>query len=197
MKKLIIIALLLFLNTYASASAYNLKQINQDITLLQQQLKIEKKRHQVLSNILELSEQHAKKFIRYNKKLDYNVALRYGLYIEKYARKRNLKSNLIVAIIITESHANYRAKSYVGAIGLMQIYYKVWKKEINLSQEQLYSPETNIRYGTKILKYYIDRYNGNIVDAVCAYNTGSKKKLNPNYTNKVLNMYFKMEVGMK
>lgn len=190
MKKLIIIIILLY---SANVMAYNAKQLENDILLLQKQIETENKRLQPIIDMHKNAKLHANKFIQYNIKLDYDTAVQYGFFVEKYAKKRNINPNLIVAIIITESHAKIRAKSNVGAVGLMQIYYDVWKNEIGISEEELYDPETNVRYGTKILKYYLDRYDGNVVDALMGYNTGSRDKINMNYINKVLNTYFKIK----
>lgn len=188
---LLIIILILFCNTLCRGQT--IEQLQQEVDILKQQIEVEKNNLEPILDMADQAKDHAKKFTLYNDKLNYEDALKYGFYVEVYARKRNLDPDLVVAIIITESHANYLVESSVGAIGLMQIHYKVWKKVIDLSKKELFEPKTNIRYGTKILKYYLDRYDGNVVDAVRAYNTGSRKKLNPNYTTKVLNTYFNIK----
>ena len=168
---ILVVILVLIFNSISHGQT--IEQLNQELKVLRQQMESEKQQMQPLLEIAEKAEEHATKFMEYNDKLKYVDAVKYGFYVEAYSRKRDLDSDLVVAIIITESHANYLAKSCIGAIGLMQIHYKVWKKEIKKTQKELYNPKTNIRYGTKILKYYLDKYDGNALDAVMAYNTGS------------------------
>jgi soluble lytic murein transglycosylase-like protein len=45
-----------------------------------------------------------------------------------------------------------------------------WIKEIGQPGDNLFVPEINIRYGTSILKYYLDLERGNTVRALARYN---------------------------
>lgn len=49
--------------------------------------------------------------------------------------------------------------------------------------EGLHDPEVNIYLTTAYLRYQLDRYDGNITDAVAAYNAGSVRKKNGAYVN--------------
>ena len=49
--------------------------------------------------------------------------------------------------------------------------------------EILHDPEVNIYLTTAYLRYQLDRYDGNITDAVAAYNAGSVRKKNGAYVN--------------
>ena len=45
-----------------------------------------------------------------------------------------------------------------------------WRKELGREQDNLTHIETNIRYGTTILAYYLERADGDLVDALARYN---------------------------
>ena len=100
----------------------------------------------------------------------------------KHALGNRLPPGLVLAVIETESSFNGRATSKVGARGLMQIM-PFWRAELGHSSDNLYHTETNIRYGCKILKRYIDREKGNIGLALARYNGSVGKQT---YANKVI-----------
>ncbi len=68
--------------------------------------------------------------------------------------------------------------SSAGARGLMQITPDTADTIENLSggetfvYEDLADPELNIRYGTFYLAYLLDKYDGDVVAALAAYNAG-------------------------
>lgn len=77
---------------------------------------------------------------------------------------------LIKATIDTESNWNEKAKSKVGAQGLMQVMPEMWAK---YSDGDPYDPKENVRVGTAILQDELKRFNGNEELALAAYNAGS------------------------
>lgn len=77
--------------------------------------------------------------------------------------------NLIKSLIKQESNFDPLCVSSVGAIGLMQIMPNTIKK---FNVEDPYDVYQNIDAGTKHLKGMIERYEGDIVKAVAAYNCG-------------------------
>lgn len=84
---------------------------------------------------------------------------------------------IIVAIIKHESNFDYSAKGKDGEIGLMQILPN-WAKEYNIKKAQLWNVETNIRYGAKIIKRQLNRYendNYRLWKALRAYNSCNSK----------------------
>lgn len=85
------------------------------------------------------------------------------------ADRVELPVSLILGLIHTESLFNRFAVSVVGAQGLMQIM-PFWKKEIGRSNDNLTNIQTNIRYGSTILKHYIKRSKGNLTEALARYN---------------------------
>ncbi len=101
--------------------------------------------------------------------------------IHQEATRAGLIPELVLAVIEVESNFNQFAISRAGAIGLMQVM-PFWLKEIGHPEDNLFDARTNLRLGTTILKYYLDREDGNLTRALARYNgsLGSYR-----YTNKV------------
>ena len=74
-----------------------------------------------------------------------------------------------MALIEVESAFDSYAVSVAGAQGMMQVM-PFWKKELGRSEDNLINPQTNLRYGCTILKYYLDREQGRLADALARYN---------------------------
>ena len=86
------------------------------------------------------------------------------------AHRAGLDPQLVLAIIHVESAFNKYAISTSYARGLMQIM-PFWTKEIGDNDpSKLFSVKTNLRYGTVILKHYLDIENGNLTNALGRYN---------------------------
>ena len=100
---------------------------------------------------------------------DENTKNRIANAVKKASTKYNVDPNLILAVIRKESYFNPNTTSSSGAMGLMQI---MPKNTSYLGVKNAYNIEENIDGGTKLLKEYIDRYNGDIEMALMAYNGG-------------------------
>lgn len=101
--------------------------------------------------------------------------LDYKDLIKKYSEERDLRPNLVCAIIYTESRFNPRSTSGVGATGLMQIMPGTGQSiadEMGQPMGDLYDPDVSIRYGTWYIKGLLDKYNGDVDLALAAYNAG-------------------------
>jgi len=98
------------------------------------------------------------------------------------ASRAELPPELILAVIETESNFDHYAISVAGAIGLMQIM-PFWLDEIGRPDDNLLHVDTNLRYGCTILRFYLDKENGDLRRALGRYNgsLGSRK-----YPNKVI-----------
>ena len=102
----------------------------------------------------------------------------YQNFIEKYSREFGVETSLVYAIVKAESGFDSKAVSRAGAKGLMQILpttaeWIAGKFEESFSEEILFNPETNIKYGCFYLRYLIDKFSD--LDAViCAYNAGER-----------------------
>jgi soluble lytic murein transglycosylase-like protein len=89
--------------------------------------------------------------------------------IETFSEKYNIDSDFIKAIIKQESGFNAKATSKKGAMGLMQLMPKTAE---SLGVIDAYNPSQNIEGGVKYLKQMLDKYNGNTILALAAYNAG-------------------------
>lgn len=85
------------------------------------------------------------------------------------AREHSLDPALIKAVITAESNWDPFAVSKKGAMGLMQLM-PATAQALNVKNP--YDPEENIRAGIRYLKYLIEKFNGDIVLAISAYNAG-------------------------
>lgn len=94
---------------------------------------------------------------------------RFTEYVEYYAGKYGIDPMILYAFIRTESNFDPNADSDAGARGLMQITEVTFdwiKMKIapteSLTFDDLYDPETNIRFGSYFVSYCLDRYSGTI-----------------------------------
>jgi soluble lytic murein transglycosylase-like protein len=96
----------------------------------------------------------------------------YGGIIARAAEEYRISPHLIAAVIKCESNWLPRATSRVGARGLMQIMPRTAKGEFGVEAHKLWDPHTNIQVGTAYLRTLANRYRGNPVATIYAYNAG-------------------------
>jgi soluble lytic murein transglycosylase len=105
------------------------------------------------------------------------LPLRHDDIIRQQAERFDIDAALIAAIINQESGFVDQTSS-AGARGLMQITPDTAETIETLSGgetfvfEDLANPDLNIRYGTFYLNHLLDRFGGNEVAALAAYNGG-------------------------
>jgi soluble lytic murein transglycosylase len=105
------------------------------------------------------------------------LPLRHEDIIRQQAREKGVDAALIAAVIYSESKFDDRTSS-AGARGLMQITPQAAKDierhsgGTTFQLGDLSDPEINIRYGTYLLRELLDRYHGDLVATLAAYNAG-------------------------
>lgn len=115
------------------------------------------------------------------------TAVKYVDLILENAWRTNLDPWLIASVIAKESSFRRKAKSSVGAYGLMQIMPQwnldngevEWTRIKHRAGRNLFDPEVNIRYGTLILKHYFEKYKTS-KKALAAYNGSKGSQRYPN-----------------
>lgn len=93
----------------------------------------------------------------------------YGELIYEKARKYDVDPALVAAVIEQESRFKPRARSHVGARGLMQLMPRTGRW---MGARDLYNPEQNVDAGVRYIKYLDKRFNGDLKKIIAAYNGG-------------------------
>jgi len=116
--------------------------------------------------------------------------------VSQVSEKYKVDDKLVMALIQQESNFNTTAVSKAGAMGLMQLMPGTAK---TLGVLNPFSAEQNIEGGVKHLKNMLDKYKGNLILALAAYNAGGGSvdkyggvppyKETQNYVRKILANY--------
>jgi soluble lytic murein transglycosylase len=105
------------------------------------------------------------------------LPLNHAEVIREQAAKKHINPALIAAVIYAESKFDPRP-STAGAEGLMQILPDTAQFIAHLSggtrfvASDLATPSINVAYGSYYLRYLLDRYRGDEMLALAAYNAG-------------------------
>ncbi|MGH2981945.1 MAG: lytic transglycosylase domain-containing protein [Solirubrobacterales bacterium] len=108
---------------------------------------------------------------------EFTLPLRHDDIIRQQSADKRVDASLIAAVIYAESRFRDQT-SHADARGLMQIT-PATAKEIERKSggttfrlDDLSDPQINISYGTFYLSYLLERFEGNVVAALAAYNAG-------------------------
>lgn len=107
--------------------------------------------------------------------------------VQYEAVRAGLDPQLVLSIIQVESRFRRYSVSNAKAMGLMQVM-PFWVNAIGTEGTNLFEIGVNLRYGCTILRYYLNKENGDLVRALGRYNgsLGSRK-----YPDLVLGAYKK------
>lgn len=99
----------------------------------------------------------------------------YSQYVDRYCAMYGIDENLAYAVIHTESGFDSDAQSHLGACGLMQLMPDTFdwlqSKQGGGEDEDIFDPETNIRYGVYYLSLLMEKFDDERL-AVAAYHAG-------------------------
>jgi soluble lytic murein transglycosylase-like protein len=99
-------------------------------------------------------------------------------HLREASRAERIDYELLQAVIATESGFDAGAVSPKGAVGLMQVMpataqrYGVTRDRKATVEKKLADPRTNIKTGSRYLRYLLDLYPGRLELALAAYNAG-------------------------
>lgn len=110
-----------------------------------------------------------------NKKIEYTDAFEISTIVYQESEKYDIDFHFTLGIISAESRFNVYAKSYCGAIGLMQLMPKTAKsiaKKYEIDYIDLYDIESNIEIGVAYLAHLKRKY-GSYELTAAGYNGGN------------------------
>ncbi len=99
-------------------------------------------------------------------------------HLREASQVQHIDYELLQALIATESGFDAAAVSPRGAVGLMQVMpataqrYGVARDRKATVEKKLADPRTNIKTGSRYLRYLLDLYAGRLELALAAYNAG-------------------------
>ncbi len=100
--------------------------------------------------------------------------VKYEDSIRKYCDMYDVDIYLVLALIKAESNFKEDAVSHANASGLMQLTKQTYTffEESTKVKGNIQNPDDNIHAGVWYLSYLLNRYNGDVKNALAAYNAG-------------------------
>jgi soluble lytic murein transglycosylase-like protein len=103
--------------------------------------------------------------------------------VHSEAHRARVPPELVLSVIEIESKFDRFAVSGNGALGYMQVM-PFWLKELDRPYDNLFNAPINLRMGCTILKFYLDREQGDLIKGLARYNGSTGRA---QYSHKVLN----------
>jgi len=103
---------------------------------------------------------------------------RYGHLIDDAARRHGVSSDLLHAVIRTESAYVSNARSTAGACGLMQLMPETAQR---FKVRDIWDPEDNIHGGAAYLRFLLDLFDNDLSLALAGYNAGENAVIKYGY----------------
>ncbi len=97
---------------------------------------------------------------------------RWETFIVQEAQRRELDPDFLASLVWMESRGDPTAVGPVGAVGLMQVMSQEAGFEWRPTAEELMDPATNLFWGTRTLSTVVKQGQGDIFNALAAYNGG-------------------------
>lgn len=112
--------------------------------------------------------------------LQLRFPLAYSDLFANAAREHDVSPHLLFAIARQESAFMHDVRSGAGALGLMQLMPATGRETarrlgLQVNDQDLLQPETNIRVGSRYLTQLLEDFNGNRALAAAAYNAGPNR----------------------
>ena len=98
-----------------------------------------------------------------------NPSERYDAIIHRASEKYKVGFALIKAVVRAESNFNPSLVSTAGACGLMQL---MRDTASEMGVREIFDPDQNIDGGSRYLRTLLDRYDGDLILTLAAYNAG-------------------------
>lgn len=96
--------------------------------------------------------------------------------VHQHATRAGVAPELVLAVIDVESNFDRYAISSASALGLMQIM-PFWVKELGYKDKNvLFDADVNVLLGCRILKYYLDMEDGDLVQGLARYNGSTGRR---------------------
>lgn len=103
--------------------------------------------------------------------IDRKLAKKIAVSIHNHSAHHNIDPDLVIALGRAESYYEPKDVSGAGAIGLLQVmpsWVKVYEDPCDLKRV-----DCNVRSGVRLLRSYLDHYNGDMEKALLVYNRGT------------------------
>lgn len=105
--------------------------------------------------------------------LEYGVSLQLASDIERAAMAEGIDPELAFRLVYVESRFKERAVSSAGALGLTQLMPATAESlQPGITRDQIFERHTNLRLGLRYLRWLMEIYDGDVEEALHAYNRG-------------------------